>query len=315
MSWRDDLPVHPAAEFFPMMAEADLVALGEDIKQHGLKSPIAIRVEMGKPILLDGRNRLDAMERAGLRVRIKKGRATGWKLVVEQQRLDGSWFRRDEPSPLALVGVSVIVINSDPVEFITSANVHRRHLMPGEKRDVIAALLKENPERSNLQTAKIAGADDKTVASVRRDLKSRSEIPNVAAVVDTKGRRQATSKPKAVVREPTAAQVAAQRKIESRLAQSVLEKPTNGAPVYFDSACRPKKVRVVKASEPTKEDHWQRSVQGLAGDAIGLEPFWSKEFGDAWKSFPVPTDLVTLARQAADAWAKVAADLAERAKS
>jgi len=264
MPWRDHLPVHPAADLFPMMPESDLVALGEDIKNHGLKGPIAIRIEKGKPVLLDGRNRLDAIERAGLRAQIEKGRASGSKLVTEQQRVDGSWFPRVEP-----LTMSVIVVTSDPIEFITSANVHRRHLMPGQKRDVVAALLKENPERSDRATAKIAGVDNKTVASIRDSMESREEIPHVDKVVDTKGRRQPTSKPKppAAPREPTAEQIAAKRKVESSLAAAVLDMPaaesrasTKASPV--GSFCRAFE-DLELAGQEMKEDDWRLVVNAL----------------------------------------------------
>jgi hypothetical protein len=38
--WRDVLKVHPAADLFPMMGEAELRALGEDIKANWLQTPI-----------------------------------------------------------------------------------------------------------------------------------------------------------------------------------------------------------------------------------------------------------------------------------
>ena len=56
MSWRDHIKAHPAADLFPMMPEAELRELGEDIKTHGLKSHL--KLHNGK--LLDGRNRLRA---------------------------------------------------------------------------------------------------------------------------------------------------------------------------------------------------------------------------------------------------------------
>jgi hypothetical protein len=33
--WRDVLPIHPAAELFPLMAPDELRALGADIKKSG----------------------------------------------------------------------------------------------------------------------------------------------------------------------------------------------------------------------------------------------------------------------------------------
>jgi hypothetical protein len=35
MSWRDHLPVHPAADLFPMMSELELDELAKDIKDKG----------------------------------------------------------------------------------------------------------------------------------------------------------------------------------------------------------------------------------------------------------------------------------------
>jgi|SRR6516165_10501442 hypothetical protein len=54
-----------AANPFPLLGETDLVALGNDINRNGLTSPIAIQVKDGKPVLVDGRNRLEAMESSG----------------------------------------------------------------------------------------------------------------------------------------------------------------------------------------------------------------------------------------------------------
>jgi hypothetical protein len=48
-SWRHVLPVHPAAELFPMMLELELKELGEDIKNNKLKSPIAIYTSKNAP--------------------------------------------------------------------------------------------------------------------------------------------------------------------------------------------------------------------------------------------------------------------------
>jgi ParB/Sulfiredoxin domain len=62
-SWRDILPIHPAAELFPLMSPDELRALAEDIKANGLVTPVVLwRDDEGKLILLDGRNRLDAIE-------------------------------------------------------------------------------------------------------------------------------------------------------------------------------------------------------------------------------------------------------------
>ncbi|HEY6700561.1 MAG TPA: hypothetical protein VI137_07050, partial [Pseudolabrys sp.] len=83
LSWRDVLPVHPAADLFPLMGAADLFALADDIKANGLTMPFVMWTsdpsvfeglyasEMAPPenlYLLDGRNRLDALELSGVKL-------------------------------------------------------------------------------------------------------------------------------------------------------------------------------------------------------------------------------------------------------
>src|SRR5262249_61650559 len=84
-SWRSILPIHPAAELFPLMSPDELRELGEDIKKRGLQIPILIRGDE----LLDGRNRLDAMELVGVPFQLTK-EDFGWDLKVgsDQYRVE-----------------------------------------------------------------------------------------------------------------------------------------------------------------------------------------------------------------------------------
>jgi hypothetical protein len=41
-SWRDGLPIHPAADLFPRMSADEVRALSEEIKKSGPKSPIVL---------------------------------------------------------------------------------------------------------------------------------------------------------------------------------------------------------------------------------------------------------------------------------
>jgi hypothetical protein len=169
-SWRDHLPVHPAANLFPPMSKDELRELGEDIKANGLVSSIVLY----KGKLLDGRNRLDAMELVG-------------------ERLDRSRIK----SLSNQLGESV-----DPHDFVIAANLHRRHLTGEQKREIIAKVLKAKPVASNRQIAKQVKADDKTVASVRRDLESTAEFPQLEKTVgaDGKQRKSRAKKPEPVKR-------------------------------------------------------------------------------------------------------------------
>jgi ParB-like nuclease domain len=70
-SWRDVLRIHPVADVFPMMNAAELQELADDIRKNGLQTPVsvwAIKDDDGNNVnyLIDGRNRLDAMEAAGM---------------------------------------------------------------------------------------------------------------------------------------------------------------------------------------------------------------------------------------------------------
>lgn len=85
--------VHPVADLFPMLPEDELDDLAEDIKANGLQHPIVVK----DGELIDGRNRLAACELAGV--------------DPSFEELDGQ----------------------DPVAYILSANLARRHMNQGQK--------------------------------------------------------------------------------------------------------------------------------------------------------------------------------------
>lgn len=153
-----DLEFHEAANLFPLMEGQAFEELKADIDAHGQQQPCW--TYEGK--LLDGRNRYRACRELGIEPII---------LNVEEN------YGGEVP---------------DPVTFVLSANLCRRHLTLEQKREVIAAVLKADPTRSDRQTAKKVGADHKTVGSVRKELEGRGEIPHVEVREDTAGRQQPT---------------------------------------------------------------------------------------------------------------------------
>jgi hypothetical protein len=168
--WRAILPVHPAAELLPLVQGDDLSGLVGDIAVNGLRDKVDLYYDRdGKAWLLDGRNRLDALESLGEDLFDDKG-----KLRAEFQNF---------PPPKLLT-------EADCVLFVISKNIHRRHLTNQQKRDLVAKLLKEKPEASNRQIAKQVRVDHKTVAKVREQNEGRGEIPHVETRTDTKGRKQ-----------------------------------------------------------------------------------------------------------------------------
>jgi len=83
-----------------------------------------------------------------------------------------------------------------PLEYVLAANVMRRHLRTQQKKEILAAALKQDPSLSNRRAAALTMLDDKTVAAVRAKLESRAEIPHVETRTDSKGRSQPATKPK-----------------------------------------------------------------------------------------------------------------------
>jgi hypothetical protein len=172
-TWRDVLPIHPAADAYPPVGGDELAELGADIKAHGLKLDVVLfRGEEGGLSLLDGRSRLDALEAAGF-------------VLVKDGELDRA---------LGLGGGERVhvVAGIDPVAFADSHNLRRRHLTRKQKRARIEALLRADPEKSDRRIASEVGekTSHKTVAVVRADSERRGEITHVPVRRDTKGRRQ-----------------------------------------------------------------------------------------------------------------------------
>ena len=100
--WREKYKVHPAADLFPLMSDEELRVLGEDIKANGLKHSPCVDED---GLLIDGRSRLEAMERLGI-------------------------------DPCSAPPVTRY---GDAVANIISLNVHRRHLTKQQIADLLVA--------------------------------------------------------------------------------------------------------------------------------------------------------------------------------
>lgn len=100
------IEVHPAAAIFPMLPEDELEEMAADIKSNGLNVPLVVK----DGVLIDGRNRREACKRAGV-----------------------------EPAFVELNG-------SDPVAYVLSSNINRRHMTKGQRAIAVAKLYPE-PEK------------------------------------------------------------------------------------------------------------------------------------------------------------------------
>jgi len=101
----ENVEIHPATAIFPMMEEAELKELAEDIKKNGLKTPIELA---GDGRVIDGRNRIEACKLVNI-------------LTIETVN---SWLNTEEAI----------------IRYIISLNLHRRHLTESQRADVAARL-------------------------------------------------------------------------------------------------------------------------------------------------------------------------------
>jgi ParB-like chromosome segregation protein Spo0J len=156
------LEPHPFSKLFPPISGDDFNALVTDIKANGLLQPIVMY--QGK--ILDGNNRYRA---------ICQGNNEGRYTVEEFKGTD-----------------------AQAQAYVISANIHRRHLHPEDRRKIIEALLKADPTQSNRQIAATAKVDDKTVGAVREKLEATAEIPQLEKTTGADGKtRKRKPKPKA----------------------------------------------------------------------------------------------------------------------
>jgi hypothetical protein len=202
--WRHILPVHPAAELSPHMTENELRVLGDDIKARGLQVPITVMCERDGEtgewsyLLLDGRNRLDAIERAGFNT-IAPNKSRGRAERRREGRECGLELFLGLPHELCFLDkalINYIHPPDDPYAYVASANVHRLHLTAEQKRELITKLLKATPEKSNRQIAETARTSDKTVAKVRAEKEATAEIPQLTKTVGKDGKARKLPDPK-----------------------------------------------------------------------------------------------------------------------
>lgn len=145
---------HPLSELFPLMQGREFDELVADVKANGLREPIWLYD--GK--ILDGRNRWRACEAAGATSRPTRTYA-----------------------------------GEDPVGFVVSLNLHRRHLGEGQRADVAAAIANlergrpaGNPSIEGISQGKAAELLNVSVASVERAAKVQREgMPELRAAVQS----------------------------------------------------------------------------------------------------------------------------------
>ena len=128
------LEFHPLADIFPLLDGQDFAGLVTDIREHGLHEPIVVYEDK----ILDGRNRYRACEAAGV-----------------------------EPTFTVYTG-------DDPVAYVISLNLRRRHLDESQRAMVAAKLatlkLGDNQHSEGLpigRSSELLNVGERSVARAR----------------------------------------------------------------------------------------------------------------------------------------------------
>jgi hypothetical protein len=162
--WRDRIRVHPAANLLPMMERKELEEMAASIKAEGLHVPVVYFVtKQGERLLLDGRNRFEASDMAGL--------------------------------PLDTEGKIVNEGAIDPYVYVISANIKRRHLTTEQRRDLAAKVIAARPDKSDRAIAKEVGVSHSTVAKVRKTTEANGQNGHKSGRVEASGRKSRGRKP------------------------------------------------------------------------------------------------------------------------
>lgn len=146
-----EFTLHPLCTLFPRMEGAEFDALVTDIQANGQREPIV----MHQGMVLDGGNRFRACIRAGV-----------------------------EPITVEFAGENI-------VSFVLSANLHRRHLSPGQQAAIVASA-------QDWAKAQTRGGDRKSDQSQAVDFDSvekRSAASGVSRVTQMKADKVARADP------------------------------------------------------------------------------------------------------------------------
>jgi hypothetical protein len=151
---------------------------------------------------------------------------------------------------------------------------------------VVKAAMDAKPQlagKSNREIAREIGVSDKTVATAR---KSTAEFSAVEKRVGKDGKarkmpelKQAKSKPQPAPRPIT---------------------------LLFDEPCD---------DCVTDEERWHRSASVMASEAASLPAYWTQQFGKGWQKYEVTSEVLTLAKQAAEAWSKIVGSMVNRGEA
>jgi hypothetical protein len=232
-AWREKYKVHPAADVWDMLTDEELNILAEDIKANGLRVPIAYCVDGGEKMIVDGRNRLEAMERAGVEV-------------------EAHHFTR--------------ISDSDGVEIVSKViglNAHRRHLTKEDKAAAIVAAVEAAAKQAEEQAKLNPATGGEKPEDTPKRKPGRPRDPEKAAAVAA-GAKQGVSKRRIEsARSKRAGKKPAprKRKPNQKPKKTPKRKKSTEAAGYFE---------IPEGIEPAR-DHYLAEFRGLDDEAQRVE--------------------------------------------
>lgn len=146
-------------QFMPPLTDEEILALREDISQNGMLHPIIVD-EKGR--ILDGHHRAAIAAELGFK--------------PERHVMEG--LTETEKRTLAF-----------------RLNTGRRHMDREQRRQVVIASLKADPQLSDRQHARRTGVSHPTVAGIRAELETKGDVESFSTRTDISGRQQPASRP------------------------------------------------------------------------------------------------------------------------
>jgi ParB-like chromosome segregation protein Spo0J len=204
---------HPAANLIPPMTQEEFDDLVADIKTHGLNEPITIHEGM----ILDGRHRALACDKIGIKP-----------------------WRQESPS-------------NDPLAYVLSVDIHRRHLTAEQRIEVAEKLAKADPAMSARRIAKLANISPTTAVKAKTKVQETGDVSTVdtSISIDTKGRKQPAKKPATAKKATAATNIVSTAKTAPVAKNTVADKttPTTGNDVDTEQSQRKQAAADETASE------------------------------------------------------------------
>ena len=260
-----ELAFHAIADIFPLMDGQPLADLTEDIRQHGLREPIWLY----EGRILDGRNRYRACQAAGI-----------------------------EP-------VFADYQDDDPVGFVVSLNLHRRHLNEPQREMAAGRIATAKRggdrtskhsanwrnDRTEVEAAKLLNVSERGVSRAKQVI--RNGIPELTAKVETGQVRVSTaadisklpaSEQLAILKkqDPDAVQQAA-KEIRAQKAKARRDELKQQRQDYLETARQQQSRPLLERCQLIHQDFKEADIADSSLDSIITDPPYGQDFLPLYK--------------------------------